>query len=308
MDTDYYQPTNAVNAPSDTNSPPDATDEARNLIQETVEQIISDLGFTNANDEQKQRLIANVSERVSIAVAKAIFGHIPEDRANALMEKIENNQSIEKDVEDLVRDNPELAQEIQNEVGALYEKMLEESEMVWKNIAPASDSANDPDEGPSDTQSTADNQEPKEQIPAEISPDEPMGAPSADASPDILADPSPTDVPDIKSESEQTAQGDIFDENAIKADPQTPENDPLPASSQTPEEEIVEAIKSSGRSLDQQTLAGEIYKARLDNRLIAVIPELDALSENDKTQKLADWDWQKAGEILAGLAEDIAEN
>lgn len=308
MDTDYYQPTNAVNAPNDTNSPPDATDEAKNLIQETVERIISDLGFTNANDEQKQRLIASVSERVSIAVAKAIFGHIPEDRANALMEKIENNQSIEKDVEDLVRDNPELAQEIQNEVGALYEKMLEESEMVWKNIAPTSDSAVNPSEGSSDTQNAADNQEPKEQIPTEISPDEPIGAPSTDASPGILADPSPTDVPDIKSESEQTDQDNIFDENTIEADPQTPENDLTPASSRTTEEEIVEAIKSSGRFLDQQTLAGEIYKARLDGRLIAVIPELDALSEADKTQKLADWDWEKASEILDSLVQDTAEN
>lgn len=109
--------------------------DAELFVKKISSQIAKDLGFEDASDEQKKKILDSINRRVETAVLKAIIANSPEETAKFLGEKIANETISEQDVERVIKENPDLQEKIENEVGLLYEKMLEESKQVWEGLA-----------------------------------------------------------------------------------------------------------------------------------------------------------------------------
>lgn len=105
------------------------------LVDKISEGIARDLGFADAPDEQKKKILDSINQRVETAVLKAIITNCPEETAKVIGEKIANETINPEEIEKVIKENPELQEKIEDEVGALYEKMLEESKQVWDGLA-----------------------------------------------------------------------------------------------------------------------------------------------------------------------------
>jgi hypothetical protein len=105
--------------------------EAKDLVRDAVEQIVSDMGYDEASDEQKKQLFETIEKRVSLAILKALMANIAPDEAQILAGKIESGESIEQDIEKIVKDNPQANEAVAKAIADLYEKMLQESKDVW---------------------------------------------------------------------------------------------------------------------------------------------------------------------------------
>lgn len=109
-------------------------DDLKQFEKEVKEKIISDLGFDEATEEQKQELISNLDERISISFMKTILSNIEEADGSALLEKIEKEEEIDQDIEKILAKYPDLNDQIQADLESLYEKMLEEAKEIWQTI------------------------------------------------------------------------------------------------------------------------------------------------------------------------------
>lgn len=121
--------------PQPTPTPSQSPEEDAELFVKKISgQIAKDLGFENASDEQKKEILDSINRRVETAVLKAIIANCPEETAKSLTEKIANETVSEQDIEQVIKENPGLQEKIEDEVGLLYEKMLEESKQVWEGL------------------------------------------------------------------------------------------------------------------------------------------------------------------------------
>ena len=234
MTDDYYQgspgnvpvrTTQAEDKPDDAGDQQDlasqlSQESADSIVQKTTDMIIGDLGLEGANEEQKKAIVESISQRILTAVLKAVIANAPEDQTRPLVEKIANNTVSETDVEQIINNNPGLLEKVQDEIGLLYEKMLEESKDVLEKI----------------TSDTSEGQ-------------------------------------NIPVTSSKTAA--------------------------SPEDGIIDELKRTGKIVNQENIAKAVYEARSANKLGADITGLEGMSEEEKKQKLAEWDWNKAQEILA---------
>lgn len=127
------QPENPAD-PLATASQPNDENEAEftNLINETKEKIIHDLGFANASEEQKNSVLETLDQRVTIAVTQAIIENSSDEEAEKIKQVIDDDTKLEETVADIVRANPELTEKIKAKVQDLYQKILEESKRVWE--------------------------------------------------------------------------------------------------------------------------------------------------------------------------------
>jgi len=148
--------------PTPTPSQPREED-AELLVKKISDQIAKDLGFEDASDEQKKKILDSINRRVETAVLKAIIANCPEETAKSLTEKIANETISEQDVERVIKENPDLQEKIEEEIGLLYEKMLEESKQVWEGLTEEKDDQSELSQ--------------VEQAPAENSEDIPAGLP-----------------------------------------------------------------------------------------------------------------------------------
>jgi len=148
--------------PTPTPSQPREED-AELLVKKISDQIAKDLGFEDASDEQKKKILDSINRRVETAVLKAIIANCPEETAKSLTEKIANETVSEQDIEQAIKENPGLQEKIEDEVGLLYEKMLEESKQVWEGLTEEKDDQSELSQ--------------VEQAPAENSEDIPAGLP-----------------------------------------------------------------------------------------------------------------------------------
>jgi hypothetical protein len=138
-------------------------EDAELLVKKISDQIAKDLGFEDASDEQKKKILDSINRRVETAVLKAIIANCPEETAKSLTEKIANETISEQDVERVIKENPDLQEKIEEEIGLLYEKMLEESKQVWEGLTEEKDDQSELSQ--------------VEQAPAENSEDIPAGLP-----------------------------------------------------------------------------------------------------------------------------------
>lgn len=104
------------------------------ILKNLTETIVRDLGFEGASEEQKQKTLESISKRVMTAVLKAIITNASSELALEISEKIASDTVTPEDIEKALKDNPDLMAHIQNEVGLLHERMLEESKQAW-NLA-----------------------------------------------------------------------------------------------------------------------------------------------------------------------------
>ncbi len=153
MTNDYYQPinTSAQNPLADdqqaksddlaSNDSASVQKEADLLVDKLSENIARDLGFDDAPQEQKKKILDGINQRVETAVLKAILANCPPETARELGEKIVNETITPEEIEKVIKDNPELQGKIEDEVGALYEKMLAESEQVWAGVSQEPDAS-----------------------------------------------------------------------------------------------------------------------------------------------------------------------
>jgi len=235
MTDDYYQPT-ATDTPATPASVPtddgatntaneqDALEQlshedAESIVKKTTDSIVSALGLEGASEEQKKQVVETISQRILTAILKSIISNAPVEQTKPLVEKIANDTVNEQDVEKIINETLGLLEKVQNEVGLLYEKMLEEGRDVLEKI-------------------TTDNS-------------------------------------------------------------QTPvaQSDPI-AAPVSVEKEIIDMLKSTGKTIDQNTVAEAVYQARMNNKLSPDVL-VENLSEQERQAELAKWDWNKAGEILA---------
>ncbi len=100
------------------------------LIEETKEKIIRDLGFEEASQEQKDKILDTIDKRIMVATTQAVIENSTDEEAQKIRSSIENNEDVEKAVEEIVANNPGLAEKIKVKIEELYQTILDESKQV----------------------------------------------------------------------------------------------------------------------------------------------------------------------------------
>lgn len=214
--------------PQPTPTPSQSPEEGSELFVKKISgQIAKDLGFENASDEQKKEILDSINRRVETAVLKAIIANCPEETAKSLTEKIANETVSEQDIEQVIKENPGLQEKIEDEVGLLYEKMLEESKQVWEGLTKEED-------GQSETPQT-------EQAPAE----------------EKLED-TPADLPEEEPTSE---------DQAPQTEPAINEDQDATSNATENDISLAEKIKATGIPIEQKSVAEKIYQMRTDGKV-----------------------------------------
>ncbi len=176
------------------------------ILKNLSETIVRDLGFEGASEEQKQKTLESINKRVMTAVLKAIITNAPSELALEISEKIASDTVTPEDIEKALRDNPDIMTHIQNEVGLLHERMLEESKQAW-NLAKTQE--DEPQQTQETPQAQTDDSE-------ETLQDQPTSQSEAPQAPSV-AEPASNEEVIRKIIEDLKGQGRVVDQNSLAA-------------------------------------------------------------------------------------------
>lgn len=123
------QPSQASDAP--TPEATEAEDDPTEIIKRGKEKIISDLNLGQASEEQRDKILSTLDQRMSITITQAIIENCNDEEAQKIKEAIEDEEKLEKVVSEIVSANPALVEKIKAKTQELYQKILSESQQVF---------------------------------------------------------------------------------------------------------------------------------------------------------------------------------